>query len=76
MSYFHFNSHKTGFLLLSCTPKERIIHMCDAFFLTCPKGKPLSCAGSRGLVNWDWLTCHVLRFMVWILFPAIAGVPE
>lgn len=51
MPYFHFHSHKTGFLLLGCTQKERIIHMCDAFFLICPKGKPLSCAGSRGLVN-------------------------
>lgn len=51
MPYFHFLSYKTGFLLLGCTQKERIIHMCDAFFLICQKGKPLSCAGSRGLVN-------------------------
>lgn len=51
MPYFHFPSHKTGFLLLGCTQKERIIQMCDAFFLICQKGKTLSCAGSRGLVN-------------------------
>lgn len=51
MPYFHFRSYKTGFLLLGCTQKERIIQMCDAFFLICQKGKPLSCAGSRGLVN-------------------------
>lgn len=51
MSYFHFHSHKTGFLLLGCTQKERIIQMCDAFFLICQKGKPLFYAGSRGLVN-------------------------
>lgn len=50
MPYFHFHSHKNDFLLLGCTPKERIIPMCDAFFLICQKGKPLSCAGSR-----DWL---------------------
>ena len=50
MPYFHFLSYKTGFLLLGCTQKERIIHS-DAFFLICQKGKPLSCAGSRGLVN-------------------------
>lgn len=51
MPYFHLLSYKTGFLLLGCTQKERIIQMCDAFFLICQKGKPLSCAGSRGLVN-------------------------
>ena len=51
MPYFHFHSHKTGFLLLGCTQKERIIQMCDAFFLICQKEKPLSCVGSRGLVN-------------------------
>ena len=51
MPRFHFPSHKTGFLLLSCTQKERIIQMCDTFFLICQKGKPLSYAGSRGLVN-------------------------
>lgn len=37
---FHFPSPKTGFLLLSCTQKERIIQMCDAFFLTSQKGSP------------------------------------
>lgn len=41
MPYFHFLSYKTGFLLLGCTQKERIIHMCDAFFLICPKGEAL-----------------------------------
>lgn len=41
MPHFHFPSHKTGFLLLGCTQKERIIHMCDAFFLICPKGEAL-----------------------------------
>ena len=51
MSYFHFPSHKTSSLLLGCTQKERIIQMCDAFFLICQKWNPLSCAGSRGLVN-------------------------
>ena len=51
MPHFHSHSHKTGFLLLGYTQKERIIHMCDAFFLICQKGKPLSCTGSRGLVN-------------------------
>lgn len=41
MTHFHSHSHKTGFLLLGCTQKERIIQMCDAFFLICPKGEAL-----------------------------------
>ena len=40
MPHFHSHSHKTGFLLLACTQKERIIHMCDAFFLISKKGSP------------------------------------
>lgn len=50
MPHFHFHSHKTGFLLLGCTQKERIIQMCDAFFLTSQKGSPYP-APALG----DWL---------------------
>ena len=50
MSHSHSHSHKTGFLLLGCTQKERIIHMCDAFFLISKKGS-LYPAPALG----DWL---------------------
>lgn len=49
MSHFHSHSHKTGFLLLGCTQKERIIQMCDAFFLICQKGSPYP---APALGNW------------------------
>ena len=49
MPCFHSHSHKTGFLLLGYTPKERIIHMCDAFFLICQKGSPYP---APALGNW------------------------
>lgn len=66
MPHFHSHSHKTGFLLLSCTQKERIIHMCDAFFLICQKRSPYP-APALG----DWLIetdSLVMSYGLWFGF--------
>jgi len=40
MHCFHFTLIKPSSCSLAARKKERILHMCDAFFLICKKGSP------------------------------------